>query len=117
VESFARRRAFIDRCRNELGRDSEPFSTGMLVPVHIARPPGAAEAAAAAWAKLTNAATPLPARLFIAGGPDDIVQSLHLYWQAGCNEFVLGPADQGDHYLEQVEQLGEDVLPKVRAFS
>lgn len=116
LDSFARRRAFVRRCREELGRAAEPFSTGMLLPVHVDRSGRARATAAQAWATLTSATAPLPERLFAAGGPDEIVEHLHRYWEAGCTEFVLGPAEQGDGYLDQVEQLGRDVLPHVKAF-
>jgi alkanesulfonate monooxygenase SsuD/methylene tetrahydromethanopterin reductase-like flavin-dependent oxidoreductase (luciferase family) len=53
----------------------------------------------------------------VAGRPDDVVEQLHRYWTAGCGEFVLGPADQGNGYLDQVERLGRDVLPALRTFA
>jgi alkanesulfonate monooxygenase SsuD/methylene tetrahydromethanopterin reductase-like flavin-dependent oxidoreductase (luciferase family) len=116
LDSFARRRAFVRRCREELGRAADPFITGMLLPVHIDRSPRARATAAQAWAGLTGAGA-LPERLFVAGRPDDIVGDLHRYWEAGCTEFVLAPAEQGEGYLDQVEQLGRDVLPELRAFA
>ena len=105
------------RCREELGRAADPFITGMLLPVHIDRSPRARAAAAQAWAGLTGAGAPLPERLFVAGRPDHIVEHLHRYWEAGCTEFVLGPAEQGEGYLAQVEQLGREVLPDLKAFA
>lgn len=117
LDSFARRRAFVRRCREELGRAAEPFVTGMLLPVHVDRSARARATAAQAWGRLTNAAAPLPERLFAAGRPDEIVEHLHRYWEAGCSEFVLGPAEQGDGYLDQVEQLGREVLPELKAFA
>jgi alkanesulfonate monooxygenase SsuD/methylene tetrahydromethanopterin reductase-like flavin-dependent oxidoreductase (luciferase family) len=89
----------------------------MLLPVHIDRSPRARATAAQAWAWLTGARAPLPERLFVAGRPDEIVEHLHRYWEAGCTEFVLGPADQGDGYLDQVEQLGREVLPGLKTFA
>ena len=117
LDSFARRRAFVRRCREELGRAADPFITGMLLPVHIDRSPRARVTAAQAWARLTSAGAPLPERLFVAGRPDDILEHLHRYWEAGCTEFVLGPAEQGEGYLDQVEQLGREVLPELKAFA
>jgi alkanesulfonate monooxygenase SsuD/methylene tetrahydromethanopterin reductase-like flavin-dependent oxidoreductase (luciferase family) len=116
-DSFARRRDFLLACREELGRGSEPFSTGMLLPVHVDASGRAHAAAALAWAKLTDAKDAFPERLFVAGDPDEVVAQLHAYWQLGCREFVLGPADQGDGYLDQVSRLGQDVLPQLRQFS
>lgn len=117
LESFARRRAFVRRCREELGLAAQPFTTGMLLPVHIDGSGRARATAAQAWARLTSATAALPERLFVAGPPDYVVEQLHRYWTAGCGEFVLGPADQGNGYLDQVERLGRDVLPAVRAFA
>jgi alkanesulfonate monooxygenase SsuD/methylene tetrahydromethanopterin reductase-like flavin-dependent oxidoreductase (luciferase family) len=136
-DSFGRRRAFIRECREEQGQGDEPFITGMLIPVYVdvparaptraparaptrapARAPAHAQAqAAAAWARLTGAATGLPERLFVAGRPADIVAQLHRYWEAGCTEFVLAPADHGRGYLDQVDLIGQEVLPGLREFS
>jgi alkanesulfonate monooxygenase SsuD/methylene tetrahydromethanopterin reductase-like flavin-dependent oxidoreductase (luciferase family) len=116
-DSFARRRSFLLACREELGRESEPFSTGMLLPVHVDESGRAHAAAAEAWAKLTDAKDGFPERLFVAGRPDEVVEQLHAYWEVGCREFMLGPADQGDGYLDQVAQLGRDVLPQLRRFT
>ena len=118
TDSFARRRAFLRQCLEELGRTVDRFSTGMLLPVHIDDSPHGSHATAAeAWSRLTNAPSPLPERLFVAGHPTSVVDQIHSYWQAGCTEFMLAPTDQGDRYLGQVEQLGQYVLPAVKAFS
>ena len=118
-DSFSRRRDFLLDCRAELGRADEPFPTGMLVPVHVTGSAGAAAAAAAAtaWGKLTKAPARLPGRLFAAGRPEQVAEQLHRYWEAGCTEFMLGPADQGGGYLDQVEILATEVLPRLREFS
>jgi alkanesulfonate monooxygenase SsuD/methylene tetrahydromethanopterin reductase-like flavin-dependent oxidoreductase (luciferase family) len=116
-DSFGRRRDFLLRCRADLGRGDEPFTTGMLVPVHVDRSGDASAVAAAAWGKLTNAQASLPERLFAAGSPAQIVERLHRYWEAGCDEFMLGPADQGSGYLDQVELIASEVLPRVKEFS
>jgi alkanesulfonate monooxygenase SsuD/methylene tetrahydromethanopterin reductase-like flavin-dependent oxidoreductase (luciferase family) len=117
-DSFARRRDFLLNARAELGRVDQPFPTGMLIPVHVA--PGPAEqataTASAAWSELTKASAPLPGHLFAAGEPERIAEHLHRYWQAGCTEFMLGPADQGAGYLDQVELLATEVLPLLRKF-
>ena len=116
-DSFARRREFLLQTREELGRAEEPYRTGMLLPVHVDDSERPHAAAAAAWAKLTDAKDGFPERLFVAGRPDQVVEQLHAYWEVGCREFMLGPADQGDGYLDQVARLGRDVLPRLREFS
>lgn len=117
-DSFARRRDFLLRRRAELGLARSPFTTGMLIPVHVAGDSADPAAdAATAWGELTRAPAPLPGHLFAAGGPDQVAERLHRYWKAGCTEFMLGPADQGAGYLDQVELLGSEVLPLLRQFS
>ncbi len=118
IDSFTRRRVFLRQCLDELGRTVDGFSTGMLLPVHVDDSDRGSHAAAAdAWTRLTNASAPLPERLFVAGRPTSVVDQIHGYWQAGCTEFMLAPADQGDRYLDQVDELGRYVLPAVKAFS
>ncbi len=122
-DSFSRRREFLLNCRAGLGRADEPFPTGMLVPVHVtgsadaAGSAGSAAAAADVWGKLTKTPTRLPGRLFAAGQPEQVAEQLHRYWKAGCTEFMLGPADQGGGYLDQVELIATEVLPRLREFS
>ncbi|MBO0728198.1 MAG: LLM class flavin-dependent oxidoreductase [Acidimicrobiaceae bacterium] len=116
-DSFARRRSFLMECRDELGLGGGRFTTGMLLPVHVDTSGRGRARAADAWARLTDAKEDFPRRLFIAGRAQEIVEQLHQYWELGCTEFVLGPADQGDRYLEQVDLLGEQVLPAVKTFS
>jgi alkanesulfonate monooxygenase SsuD/methylene tetrahydromethanopterin reductase-like flavin-dependent oxidoreductase (luciferase family) len=118
TEGFARRRSFLSDRRDELRLASEPFTTGMLLPVHVdATSNGARVRAAAAWAALTQKDSPFPERLFVAGSVGEVVEHLHRYWEAGCTELILGPADQGTGYLHQVDLLAEKVLPEVRAFA
>ena len=116
-DSFARRRDFLLSCRAELGRADQPFPTGMLIGVHVTMSADAAAEAAAAWGELTKAPATLPGHLFAAGRPDEVAEQLHRFWKAGCTEFMLGPADQGAGYLDQVELLGAEVLPRLRQFS
>jgi len=115
-DSFGRRRDFLLGCRAELGRAADPFATGMLVPVHIDGSRDASAHAAAAWGRLTKTSARLPDRLFAAGSADQVAAHLHRYWKAGCTEFMLSPADQGGGYLDQVELIATEVLPRVREF-
>jgi alkanesulfonate monooxygenase SsuD/methylene tetrahydromethanopterin reductase-like flavin-dependent oxidoreductase (luciferase family) len=109
VEGFAKRRAAL------LERTADrPFSTGMLLPVHVDVGAKASGVAASAWARLTGAADPLPDKYFVAGSVDDIVGQMTHYVEAGCDELVLAPADQGAGFAEQVDLLAADVLPRLR---
>ncbi|MGH3245223.1 MAG: LLM class flavin-dependent oxidoreductase [Trebonia sp.] len=116
-ESFIRRRDFLLSRRAELGRADEPFPTGMLIGVHVTDAADPAAEAAAAWNELTKASATLPGHLFAAGRPEQVAEQLRRYWEAGCTEFMLGPADQGAGYLDQVELLATEVLPRLRRFS
>jgi alkanesulfonate monooxygenase SsuD/methylene tetrahydromethanopterin reductase-like flavin-dependent oxidoreductase (luciferase family) len=115
--SFARRRAALVRRRADRHAADQPFTTGMLLPVHLTERADGRAAAAAAWTRLTAAATPLPERLFIAGTPDQVVAELDAYRQAGCTELVLTPADHGDDHLRQIDRLATDVLPRLQALA
>lgn len=114
-ESFARRRARLLERRETCG--GAPFVTGMLLPVHPVAGSGNAHAeAAAAWVRITNSEANFPERLFVAGRADQIVEQLHHYWQLGCGEMVISLVDQGPSYLDQLDLLATEVLPRVRAF-
>ncbi len=117
TDGFARRRSFLSDRRDELHLASEPFTTGMLLPVHVDTSNGAPVRAAAGWAALTQKDSSLPERLFVAGSVGQVVEHLHRYWEAGCTELILGPADQGTGYLHQADLLAQNVLPEVRAFA
>ena len=117
-DGFARRRSFLSDCRDELRLASEPFTTGMLLPVHVdTASNGAPVRAASAWAALTQKDNSFPERLFVAGSVGQVVEHLHRYWEAGCTELTLGPTDQGAGYLHQVDLLAEKVLPEIRSFA
>jgi alkanesulfonate monooxygenase SsuD/methylene tetrahydromethanopterin reductase-like flavin-dependent oxidoreductase (luciferase family) len=115
--SFARRHAALERHRADRGRADRPFTTGMLLPVHLTDRADGRATAAAAWTRLTATASaaPLPERLFVAGPPDQVVAELDAYRRAGCTELVLTPADHGDGHLRQIDRLATDVLPRLRA--
>jgi alkanesulfonate monooxygenase SsuD/methylene tetrahydromethanopterin reductase-like flavin-dependent oxidoreductase (luciferase family) len=116
-QSFARRRAMLHSYLAEAGRADSAFTTGMLVHVHIGTEVARArEQAAAGWQQITASAVPVNKNLFVAGPAEAVVEQLHEFWQAGCTDFVLGPANQGHVYLEQVDLLASQVLPVVRSF-
>ncbi len=114
VDSFVRRREQLLAYRAEAGGGS--FTTGMLLPIHPSTAPDGRAEAAAAWSRMTSNGAALPARLFVAGRPDEIVDQLHDYWRAGCTEMVLALVDQGAAWRDQLVMLSGEVLPKLRAF-
>lgn len=120
TDSFARRAALLDRARAELGLGPSPLGAGMLLPVHLDdqdhRGAGRARAAQA-WGKLTNTGSSIPDHLYLAGTPAEVVDALHGYWEAGCREIILAPADQGRAYTGQLDTLAGQILPELRAFS
>ncbi|HUJ64067.1 MAG TPA: LLM class flavin-dependent oxidoreductase [Acidimicrobiales bacterium] len=116
-DSFARRRSLVLGYRAELERAEEPFATGMLLPVHSGPEPSRSRShAASCWDRVTGVDSRFPEKLFLGGRPLDIVEQVGDYWDAGCTEMILVPADQGDAYADQVAILAEEVLPRIRAF-
>jgi alkanesulfonate monooxygenase SsuD/methylene tetrahydromethanopterin reductase-like flavin-dependent oxidoreductase (luciferase family) len=117
-DSFARRRSLLLGYRAERGRADEPFAAGMLLPVHSGpEPSGCRSHAASCWGRVTGVDSHFPEKLFLGGRPLDIVEQLRAYWDAGCTEMILVPADQGDAYADQVAVLAEEVLPRIREFN
>ena len=117
-DGFAERRAFLLK---ERAGNPAPFSCGMLFHVQPAdRIEGAHERALAGWRRVTNQMSrPFanPQELFIAGPPDAIAAQLRRFWEAGCTEMVLVPADQGAAYPEQARIIAGDILPRLRGFA
>jgi alkanesulfonate monooxygenase SsuD/methylene tetrahydromethanopterin reductase-like flavin-dependent oxidoreductase (luciferase family) len=113
---FAERRAFL---LSERAGNPAPFSCGMLFHVQPDdRLEGAHDRALAGWRRVTNQTSrpfPNPEELFIAGPPDAIAAQLHRFRDAGCDEMVLVPADQGAAYPEQAHIIASEVLPRLRA--
>jgi alkanesulfonate monooxygenase SsuD/methylene tetrahydromethanopterin reductase-like flavin-dependent oxidoreductase (luciferase family) len=117
-DSFARRRSLLLGYRAELERPGDPFATGMLLPVHSGPEASRCRShAASCWGRVTGLGSRFPERLFLGGRPVDIVAQVREYWDAGCTEVILVPADQGDAYGDQVAILAEEVLPGIREFT
>lgn len=119
-EGFARRRSYLLAQRRKIGASTDTFTTGMLLPVHPASGPErdlAGARAAATWATITATEAGFPERLFPAGPPDELTDQLRAYWEAGCDEMVLSIVDQGAGYLDALDALAGEVLPRVRSFA
>jgi alkanesulfonate monooxygenase SsuD/methylene tetrahydromethanopterin reductase-like flavin-dependent oxidoreductase (luciferase family) len=110
-DSFARRHAKL----KNLNQDPH-FATGMLLPCHVEDSSDAARSASRAWSRMTDSRDMIPERFFMAGSPERIAERLQQYWELGCGEFIVGVAEQGSRYLDQVSQFAEEVLPLVRKF-
>ena len=117
-QGFAERRAFLVEQR---AGNAAPFSCGMLFHVQPDdRLEGAHQRALDGWRRVTSQMSrpfPNPEELFIAGPPDAIVEQLRRYWDAGCTEMVLVPADQGAAYPDQARMIAKEVLPKIRGWT
>jgi alkanesulfonate monooxygenase SsuD/methylene tetrahydromethanopterin reductase-like flavin-dependent oxidoreductase (luciferase family) len=117
AESFASKRAFFEEAR--AGR-TEPFTCGMLLHVQPAATyEGAHEQAVEGWRRVTAQQRSFrhAEKLFVAGPTEAIIEQLRRFFDAGCDELVLAPADQGEGYLDQATYLAEEIVPRVRAFS
>lgn len=51
----------------------------------------------------------------IAGSPDDVVEECRKFEDAGCEHLVFDFRFKFDRFLEQIDLLGREVLPKLRA--
>lgn len=52
--------------------------------------------------------------MLIAGDPDDVVQEVRKFEEAGCEHLVFDFRFKFDRFFEQIELLGREVLPKLR---
>jgi alkanesulfonate monooxygenase SsuD/methylene tetrahydromethanopterin reductase-like flavin-dependent oxidoreductase (luciferase family) len=50
----------------------------------------------------------------IAGNPDDVVEEVRKFEEAGCEHLVFDFRFKFDRFFEQIELLGREVLPKLR---
>jgi alkanesulfonate monooxygenase SsuD/methylene tetrahydromethanopterin reductase-like flavin-dependent oxidoreductase (luciferase family) len=50
----------------------------------------------------------------IAGSPDDVVESCLKFEEAGCEHLVFDFRFKFDRFFEQIELLGQEVLPRLR---
>ncbi|ADB52514.1 LLM class flavin-dependent oxidoreductase [Conexibacter woesei] len=50
----------------------------------------------------------------IAGDPDDVVNEVRKFQEAGCEHLVFDFRFKFDRFYEQIELLGKEVLPKLR---
>jgi alkanesulfonate monooxygenase SsuD/methylene tetrahydromethanopterin reductase-like flavin-dependent oxidoreductase (luciferase family) len=53
--------------------------------------------------------------MLIAGSPDDVVAECRKFEDAGCEHLVFDFRFKFDRFLEQIDLLGREVLPKLRA--
>jgi alkanesulfonate monooxygenase SsuD/methylene tetrahydromethanopterin reductase-like flavin-dependent oxidoreductase (luciferase family) len=116
-EEFGERRSLLLKAQ---GSKAKSFRFGMLLHVQPdSRLDRAHERAAANLARVRGKAQPFtqPEKIYIAGPPDAMAEQLSAFWKAGCDELILAPADQGEHYLDQVGMLANDLLPQIRRFA
>lgn len=52
--------------------------------------------------------------MLIAGDPDDVVEEVRKFEEAGCEHLVFDFRFKFDRFFEQIELLGREVLPKLR---
>ena len=50
----------------------------------------------------------------IAGNPDEVVEACRRFEEAGCEHLVFDFRFKFDRFFEQIDLLGQEVLPKLR---
>jgi alkanesulfonate monooxygenase SsuD/methylene tetrahydromethanopterin reductase-like flavin-dependent oxidoreductase (luciferase family) len=50
----------------------------------------------------------------IAGNPDDVVEEVRKFEEAGCEHLVFDFRFKFERFFEQIELLGKEVLPRLR---
>ena len=100
---FARRRADLLRFLAAAGRTPAGFATGMVLPVYLGPrsqlPVGPAEGSP----------------VLCADSAAGLLGALAPYRKAGCTELILRLADDGPGFPAQLDAIGADVLPALRA--
>lgn len=118
ADRFARDFAEVRRHAEEAGRDPGALLPAIVLPAHVAADGDAArEQTRAHLSERYN--TPFEphhvARYAIAGDPAECRARLREYIAVGVRHFVLNPAGPAAAFLDEVEQLHEQVVAPLRA--
>src|SRR5262249_38773460 len=95
----------------EYGRQVNPREAGVLLLTYLG------EDKNTAWDKVAPFLRGLPMPLediaarCVVGTPDECVEKLHRFIEAGCVKFVLRPACPLEEIMAQIELYGREVLP------
>jgi alkanesulfonate monooxygenase SsuD/methylene tetrahydromethanopterin reductase-like flavin-dependent oxidoreductase (luciferase family) len=101
----------------EAGRSLDTFTPAHLVFITVGRD---YEAAKATWVRLLSKRyaqdfSPLAERYGIIGTPEQCVDQLGRFVDAGCRYFLMNPIVDREEQQEQLEVIVDAILPRFRA--
>lgn len=95
----------------EAGRKVNPREAGVLLLTHVDRDKSAAWEKVAPFLRGLNMPPEEVAARCIVGSPEECVERLHDFIEAGCVKFVLRPACPPEEIMSQIETYGKEILP------
>ncbi len=95
----------------EAGRKVNPRESGVLLLAHVERDKKAAWEKVAPFLRGLNMPPEEVAARCIVGPPEECVERLQHFVEAGCVKFVLRPACPPDEIMNQIELYGKEILP------
>ncbi len=95
----------------EAGRKVNPREAGVLLLTHVERNKEAAWEKVAPFLRGLNMPPEEVAARCIVGPPEECVERLNRFVEAGCVKFVLRPACPLEEIMSQIELYGKEVLP------
>ncbi|MBI3249113.1 MAG: LLM class flavin-dependent oxidoreductase [Deltaproteobacteria bacterium] len=95
----------------EAGRTINPREAGVLLLTHVERDKKAAWEKVAPSLRGLNMPPEEVAARCIVGPPDECVERLQHFVEAGCVKFVLRPACPPEEIMDQIELYGKEILP------
>lgn len=95
----------------EAGRTINPREAGVLLLTHVERDKKAAWEKVAPFLRGLNMPPEEVAARCIVGPPEECVERLQHFVEAGCVKFVLRPACPPEEIMDQIELYGKEILP------
>ena len=95
----------------QYGREIDPREAGVLILTYLSRNRARTqEVAQKFFQSFPLPLESLPARCAI-GTPEECVEKIQAYVEAGCTKYVLFPLASSEDLIEQVELYGKEILP------
>jgi probable F420-dependent oxidoreductase len=95
----------------EAGRKVNPREAGVLLLTHVDRDKSAAWEKVAPFLRGLNMPPEEAAARCIVGSPEECIERLQDFIEAGCVKFVLRPACPPEEIMSQIEAYGKEILP------
>jgi probable F420-dependent oxidoreductase len=110
-EEFQRDMAKLIAFGEEAGRKVNPREAGVLLLTHVERDKTAAWEKVAPFLRGLNMPPEDVAARCIVGPPEECVERLNRFVEAGCVKFVLRPACPLEEIHQQIECYGKEIVP------